>query len=364
RRLLGGRYDVTAVADGVAARDAALRDPPDLIVTDVMMPGLDGFRLLQALRDDERTRTVPVVLLSARAGEESTIEGLGAGADDYLVKPFGARELVARVRAALTLGRLRAEAKEQAEAAARLEREARARAEALLRALEQTNAELDQFAYVASHDLKAPLRGIANLSQWIEDDLGATATGEVRENLGLLRGRVRRLEGLIDGILAYSRAGRVRGRDERIEVGRLLAEAVELLAPPAGVRVTVGPAMPTIEAERAPLQQVFLNLVGNAVKHARRPDAEVRVECRDEGEHHHFTVADNGPGIAPEYHERIWGIFQTLAARDEVEGTGIGLSVVKKIVETRGGRAWVESAEGRGATFHVLWPKRPRGGLS
>jgi signal transduction histidine kinase len=357
-RLLRDQWQVEVVPDGAAALEAARRAPPDLVLSDVMMPGLDGFQLLQALRDDERTRTVPVVLLSARAGEEATIEGLAAGADDYLVKPFGARELVARVRATLTLGRLRAEAKEHAEATARVEREARARAELLVRALERSNAELDQFAYVASHDLKAPLRGIASLSQWIEEDLGDALRGEAREHMELLRGRVRRLEGLIDGILAYSRAGRVRAEGERVDAGRLIADAVELLAPPAHVRVTIGAPMPTLEAERVPLQQVFLNLIGNAIKYTRRPDAEVRVECRDEGAHHHFTVADNGPGIAPEYHERIWGIFQTLAARDDVEGTGIGLSVVKKIVEARGGRAWVESAEGRGATFHVLWPKR------
>ncbi|MCU0680841.1 MAG: ATP-binding protein [Polyangiaceae bacterium] len=359
-RLLRDHWRVEVVPDGAAALEAARRAPPDLVLSDVMMPRLDGFQLLQALRDDERTRTVPVVLLSARAGEEATIEGLGAGADDYLVKPFGARELIARVRATLTLSRLRAEAKEQAQATARFEREARAQAESLLRALERTNAELDQFAYVASHDLKAPLRGIANLSQWIEEDLGTALSGEVRENMALLRGRVQRLENLIDGILAYSRAGRVRAEGEPVDVGRLLAEAVELLAPPARVRVTIGAPMPMLETERVPFQQVFLNLIGNAIKYVQRPDAEVRVECREAEGGYHFTVADNGPGIAPEFHDRIWGIFQTLAARDDVEGTGIGLSVVKKIVETRGGRAWVESAEGRGATFHVFWPRQAR----
>jgi PAS domain S-box-containing protein len=234
--------------------------------------------------------------------------------------------------------------------------------ERLLRALAETNAELDQFAYVASHDLKAPLRGIANLSQWIEEDLGDALAGESRENMALLRGRVHRLEALIDGILAYSRAGRARAEPERVAVGALLGETVGLLAPPPGVRVAIGEGMPTLEVERVPLQQVFLNLIGNAIKHARGGGAEVRVGAREEGPFWHFTVADDGPGIAPEYHERIWGIFQTLAARDDVEGTGIGLSVVRKVVETRGGRAWVESDEGRGATFHVLWPARPGGG--
>jgi PAS domain S-box-containing protein len=238
---------------------------------------------------------------------------------------------------------------------------AEAERERLLRALAASNAELDQFAYVASHDLKAPLRGIANLSQWVEEDLGDALTGEARENMTLLRGRVHRLEALIDGILAYSRAGRVRAAPEPLDAAALLAEAVELLAPPPHVRVTIAGPMPTVEAERVPFQQVFMNLIGNAIKYGRRDGTEVRVGALDEGATWHFTVADNGPGIAPQYHERIWGIFQTLAARDDVEGTGIGLSVVKKIVETRGGRTWVESEEGRGATFHVLWPKRRPG---
>lgn len=240
----------------------------------------------------------------------------------------------------------------------RARREVERKAEELARtarALEVSNGELDQFAYVASHDLKAPLRGIANLSQWIEEDLGDGVPAETREHLELLRGRVHRMEGLIDGVLQYSRAGRVREKPEPVDVGALLAEVVDLLAPPEGVRVEVGP-MPVLTAERLPLQQVFMNLVGNAVKHSGGADARVEVTAADHGLFQEFSVRDDGPGIAPEYHDRIFGIFQTLQARDRVEGTGIGLSLVKKLVESRGGRVWVESAEGEGAAFRFLWP--------
>lgn len=226
----------------------------------------------------------------------------------------------------------------------------------LARRLETSNRELDQFAYVASHDLKAPLRGIANLSQWIEEDLGKEVPAEVREQLDLLRGRVGRMEGLIDGILLYSRAGRTREHPERVDVAELIAEVLDLLAPPEGVNVEIGPGMPVLETEKLPLQQVLLNLLGNALKYRDVEAPRIRVDVEPTGGFHHFTVADNGPGIAPEFHERIFGIFQTLAARDKVEGTGIGLSLVKKIVENRGGRVWVESEEGAGATFHFLWP--------
>lgn len=224
--------------------------------------------------------------------------------------------------------------------------------------------ELDQFAYIASHDLKAPLRGIANLAQWIQDDVGERLGAESEEHIRLLQGRVHRMEALIDGILAYSRAGRALGKPERVDTGALLREAIELVAAPEGVTIEVPADAPTIEAERVPLQQVFLNLISNAVKHSHvtRADVSVRVAWRDRGDAVEFTVRDNGPGIAPEYHDRVWEIFQTLEARDKVEGTGIGLSLVRKIVETRGGRTWLESSPPDGAVFGFSWPKTPRQG--
>lgn len=229
--------------------------------------------------------------------------------------------------------------------------------EATLRALGRSNRDLDQFAYVASHDLKAPLRGIANLSQWIEEDLGPAVTPTIRDHLQLLRGRVHRMESLIEGILSYSRAGKRRTEAEPVDTGDLVREVVELQGVPASVEVAVEPGMPTVATERTQLSQVFLNLLGNAVKHAHAERPRIAVAAREVGPWYEFSVADNGPGIDPAFHERIWGIFQTLEPRDKVEGAGIGLAVVKKIVEARGGRAWVESSEGSGATFRFLWPK-------
>lgn len=229
--------------------------------------------------------------------------------------------------------------------------------ERLIGALARSNQELDQFAYVASHDLKAPLRGIANLSQWIEEDLGENVPPDVLEKMALVRGRVQRLEALIDGILQYSRAGRVRSAIEQVDVDLLVKDVVELLAPPPEVAVTIEPGMPTIRTERTPLQQVFMNLISNAIKYNRRPGARITISSRDAGNMYAFSVTDNGPGIEPEYHDRIFGIFQTLESRDRVEGTGIGLSVVKKIVELNGGSITVRSALGEGATFMFEWPK-------
>lgn len=233
-------------------------------------------------------------------------------------------------------------------------------AQRLIGALEATNRELDQFAYVTSHDLKAPLRGIASLAEWLEEDLAPHLDGGARKKLDLMRGRVRRMEGLIEGILAYSRAGRAGGPREQVDVGRLVLEIAELLTPAPPAAILAGPGLPVLTTERVALEQVLMNLISNALKHAGRPDAVVAVDVVDaeDGERHEFRVRDNGPGIAPEFRDRIWVIFQTLQARDKVESTGIGLAIVKKIVETRGGRAWVEAAPGGGSTFAFTWPKR------
>ncbi|WP_437654390.1 GAF domain-containing protein [Sorangium sp. So ce1182] len=231
-------------------------------------------------------------------------------------------------------------------------------AQSLIKALERTNAELDQFAYVTSHDLKAPLRGIASLAQWIEEDLSDKLTSETRRQMEMLRGRVHRMEALIEGILAYSRATRFREKPESVNIEKLAKDVVELIAPkpPAQVALDVPPAM--LRTYKVPLQQVLMNLITNALKHAGREDAKVTVCAHEQGERYEFSVSDNGPGIAPAFQEKVWGMFQTLQARDKVESTGIGLAIVRKIVESRGGRAWVESDGKSGATFRFTWPKR------
>lgn len=224
-------------------------------------------------------------------------------------------------------------------------------------ALEKSNRDLDQFAYVASHDLKAPLRGIANLAQWIEDDLGDRMDDQARHHMQLLRGRVVRLENLIGGILAYSRAGRDQHDAGELDLHAVATEAWEILSPPSAAHLALPPRaeLPPFVGSRTQLQQVLMNLFGNAIKY--NPDRELHVELgvRRDGPHYEFLVRDDGVGIAPEYHDRIWGLFQTLERRDKIESTGIGLSVVRKIVESHGGRAWVRSQPGAGATFYFTW---------
>ena len=226
------------------------------------------------------------------------------------------------------------------------------------RQLRASNAELDQFAYSASHDLKAPLRGIANLSNWIEEDLGPDRlTPDARRQFDLLRGRVHRMDRLIDGLLAYSQVGRTAGSVEWVDLNQLMSEVADWVGPPPNVHVTAGPDLPAFNADRLRLAQVLVNLVGNAVKHHGPGDGTVRVTVEAAGDWFAFAVTDDGPGIDPKYHDKIFGVFQTLQRRDKVEGTGIGLALVRKVVASKGGTASVESAVGRGATFRFTWPK-------
>jgi signal transduction histidine kinase len=236
-------------------------------------------------------------------------------------------------------------------------KQAEARQAELLRDLAAANEELKNFAYVVSHDLKAPLRGIGSLADWLIADYGEKLDAQGREYLALLKNRVTRMDGLIDGVLEYSRVGRVKEARVPVELNGLLAEVVDTLAPPPGVAITVQDRLPVVLAERTRLRQLFQNLIGNAIKHLDRSHGEIHVSVREEGGHHLFIVADNGPGIDPRHHDKIFQLFQTLSPRDRKESSGVGLALVKKIVELYGGRVWVESKVGEGSTFFFTLPK-------
>ncbi len=226
------------------------------------------------------------------------------------------------------------------------------------RELERSNADLEEFAYAASHDLKAPLRAIAHLAQWIGEDIAATAGAETLDNLALLRGRVSRMQMLLDGLLAYARVGRVDAPVEAVDVGDLIGEVVGLLAPPPGFAVACEGAMPVLRTRRAPLRAVLENLIGNGLKHHDGAAGRITVAMRKVDGVAEFRVGDDGPGIPPRFHDRIFAIFQTLASRDDLELSGIGLAIVKKRVHDNGGRISIESAPpARGATFVFTWPE-------
>jgi signal transduction histidine kinase len=217
--------------------------------------------------------------------------------------------------------------------------------------------ELEQFAYVTSHDLKAPLRGISNLAGWIREDLEGVLTEDTREQLDLLQDRVGRMQALIEGLLEYSRVGRTGGANETVDTADLLVETIDSLAPPPGFAIDVAPHMPALHTDRLHLGQVFANLIGNAIKHHGGDEGHVWISARDLGEYYEFTVSDDGPGIPAKYHDKVFMMFQTLAAKDLGADTGIGLALVQKIVQEHGGSITLDSGKDKGATFRFTWPK-------
>ncbi|MDG4647356.1 ATP-binding protein [Roseibacterium sp. SDUM158017] len=231
--------------------------------------------------------------------------------------------------------------------------------EASKRELERSNGELDQFAYIASHDLKAPLRVIDNASRWLSEDLEGHLTEDTRESMDLLRSRVRRMDRLLDDLLAYSRVGRDTHCGETVCGERILQEVIALASPPTAFRIEIGPGFDKIALPSAPISSVLLNLVSNAIKHHDRLDGRLRVTVEDTGGDYAFCVEDDGPGIPAEYHEKVFGMFQVLKPRDVVEGSGMGLAFVRKTVESVGGSLTLTSADGKGCAFRFTWPKPP-----
>ena len=224
--------------------------------------------------------------------------------------------------------------------------------------LEHSNQELRDFAHVAAHDLKAPLRGIVTLADWIAEDSADRIGEQGQANLGLLRQRAERMVRLIEGILRYAEIGHVEQSVEKVDTNAIVAEVIEQIAAPSHIRIGVDHPLPVVPCDKIRLSQVFQNLISNAVKYMDKPEGRIQVGGADDGDFWRFSVADNGPGIEAKHFERIFRIFQTLAPRDEYESTGIGLALVKKIVELYGGRVWVESNVGRGSTFFFTVPKQ------
>ncbi len=503
RRLLEPHHEVQVVSDGALALKAVQLARPDLVITDVMMPHLDGFGLLRAMRGDDETREVPIIMLSARADEEARVHGLETGADDYLVKPFSARELLAKVNAQLALSRLRREALEREQAySTDLERQVEARTGELREALEiserqtvelnamlaslpdavfvgdlngikranqpaldllgfddmaeldryvpaidaqlvlrdpetgerlpaeegpfvkaaqglanqvdvvmrhvktgedrvvrvaaapirqgenivgavsvvsditertrlyttlrqanmeltRSNAELERFAYIASHDLQEPIRTVTSFAGLVRRRYATLLDERGQGYLHTIELGAERLKTLVDDLLVFSRLNAELPPLRVVMAAEPLNEALSRLGAALqniDATLSVG-AMPMVRGDAPRLAQLFQNLIGNAIKF-RRNDVplEIGVSAAQEGNLWHFHVSDNGIGIEDRFHERIFEMFQRLHGRQHYEGTGLGLAICQKIVTQHGGQLWVESTPDIGSTFHFTLP--------
>jgi signal transduction histidine kinase len=353
-RLLIPHFDVESVSDGKEALERALNDPPDLILSDVMMPGLDGFALLKALRAEPSTITLPVILLSARAGEESRVQGIEAGADDYLVKPFTARELLARVTTHLAMSRLRRQAADRERELRQDAEAARERATSAVEALRRANSDLEQFAFSASHDLQEPLRMVSTFSQLLQMKYSGKLDEQADTIIGHCVEGATRMGRMIRDLLEYTRAATISETlPGKVALEGALEEALDNLQASiqeSNAVVTHDP-LPALPVEPVHLQQIFQNLISNAIKYRASQPPRVHIGAVRESGVWCFSVKDNGIGIEARYKDQVFGLFKRLHGRNRYSGTGLGLAICKKLVERYHGRIWVESQPGAGSTF-------------
>ncbi|HEX5420114.1 MAG TPA: ATP-binding protein [Gammaproteobacteria bacterium] len=309
-------------------------------------------RHISELLDPERYRERRKHYDRALAGEVVSYEAIGAAGSESGYFRFSYRpsfDSEGRIQGIFSLAVDVSERR-------KIELELEAKQDELVR----SNKDLEQFAYVASHDLKAPLRAIDLLVQWIKEELGGYDVGSVQENLGLLAQRTQRLGRLLDDLLAYSRAGRKVGTYRETDSHALVLDTIQLLDPPKVFSIEIEGRLPTFVTYPAPLEQVFRNLIGNALKHHPGPSGRIEISSEALEDRYVFAVEDDGAGIAPEYAERVFEMFQTLKPRDQVEGSGMGLAIVSRIVAWQGGRVWFEpGANGRGTVFKFEWRALP-----
>lgn len=223
--------------------------------------------------------------------------------------------------------------------------------------LQESNQALDEFAYIASHDLRAPLRAIDHLSTWIQEDCYSILPEKSRAYFDLLKKRVQRLDALITGILEYSRAGLVTTEKEAVDLNKLLSEVIDNLSPPPYIKIIIENVMPVLNTHKIAITQVFSNLLNNAIKYHDKPIGHIKLGCRVFEKYYQFYVADDGSGIDPRFHKKIFELFQTVKPRNATESTGIGLPIIKKILDRQGGEISLTSVLGQGTTFYFTWPR-------
>jgi signal transduction histidine kinase len=333
RDLLCDRYDVATVSDGIEALEAIRSRRPDIVLSDVMMPRMTGIQLVAALRSDPETVNLPVILLSARVGDEAAFEGLDAGSDDYLTKPFTKQELFARIGSHLKLSRMR---------------------RAWGAELENANRELEAFSYSVAHDLRAPLRTIDGFSQMLLDDDADKLGEEGRRRLGMVRDSAQRMSQLIEDLLYLAKVSRSTASRLNFDLSALVktvAKQLEAQHPARRVSLTVQEAL-MVDADPHLLQIVLENLLRNAWKFTSKcASAKIEVGSSSCDGETCYYVRDNGAGFNMAYASKLFGVFQRLHPATEFEGTGIGLATVKRIIARHGGRVWAVGEPGQGATF-------------
>lgn len=372
-------YDVIPARSGEEAIELLAVQTVDCILLDLMMPGLSGHDTCRRIKAAPVVRDVPLIMLTAIDDRDAMLRGLGAGADDYISKSSEFEVLKARVRAQIRRKQFEDENRHIREELLRAElqaTEARAAREladtraTLVEELEQNNRalvaanrDLDAFSYSVSHDLKSPLRAIDGFATILARDHCAELSPEAQRLLQRVVSATQRMNQLIEDLLRFSRLGRQTMTKQRVGVGPLVQDALRDLQrehPDRVVDIRVGD-LPDVVADPPLLKQVFVNLLSNAFKFTRERDTTViEIDCQQQPGEHVFTVRDNGAGFDMRYAPKLFGVFQRLHQQGQFAGTGVGLSLVQRIIDRHGGRVWAEAAVDQGATFYFSLPRPER----
>jgi two-component system sensor histidine kinase/response regulator len=332
--------DIIKAHSGNEALKIALENEIAIILLDVQMPDMDGFEVARLLKENSRTKDIAILFVTALSKDEKyTMQGYEEGAVDYLQKPLEINLVKAKINVFEKLYRQRIELRESNER------------------LINSNKQLDEFVYIVSHDLKAPLRGLTSLCTFLEEELGKQIKPEVVDLVNMIKSRTGRMQSLIDGILQYSRMANTIGEKEWVSTNELINNIIDLLNPSKNIKFDVQDNLPLIFTERIKLHEVFQNLLSNSIKYNNKNEGVISIRCHLYPHFYEFIVQDNGCGIKREHYEKIFGIFQTLLPKDKSESTGIGLTIVKKIIEMQQGEISVESEFGVGSTFKFTWMK-------
>ena len=346
RVLRSDGHRVTAAESGKQGLAELERTNPDVVLCDVVMPGMNGLEFCRAVKGRLGKPFVPVLLVTGRTDQEDLLAGFDAGADDYISKPIDFRELKARVRTMVRIRQLQAQLEEQSHK------------------LQEANRDMEEFLHAVSHDLRAPLISLIGLAGMLDRDHGERLGPAGTQLLRRLHESAASMSALVNHLVEYARLGSAPHRPQPISLRLLVDQASSNLSSQiaaSGVHLEIGSEWPTLVCDPVSICQVFQNLIGNAVKFlGPQPNPRVEVVCGERSREWEMFVRDNGVGIPPEQHREIFRIFARLG-QVETEGLGVGLSTAEKIVKRHGGRIWVESTPGQGATFYFTLPAEGSG---
>ena len=379
--LKSAGFEVLVAEDGVAGIEVVQHSQPELILLDVMMPGMDGFEVCRNLKADASTKNIPVIFLTALSETVNKLTGFQVGGVDYITQPIEYEEVAVRVRTHLILTRTRQKLQEQnqqlqAEINRReqIERELKQSRQLLQQnndnlehavaertaQLATSNQDLEDFAYIASHDLRQPIRKIRMCTEYLAEDYGQCFDEQAEEYIRYITKSTDRMYLLIDDLLAYSRVGREENLVP-VDLESVVQDVLEDLSLTIEEKqATIDyQGLPTVRANLREIRQLFQNSIGNSLKFTSDRPPEITINAIRQEDNWLFSVKDNGIGIEPRFYDKIFQMFQRLHSNSEYEGTGIGLAICQKVVNSHGGEIWVESQFGEGATFYFTLPEAP-----